>query len=562
MATFNEFKLTKNGANLLSKAQAGETSVNITRASLGSGDWEKQNASAYTMTSLINERMDAPIKSVAYTTTGTTNLVAVLLRENLQSKSFDATEFGVFALDPDIGEILYCCACSDDPQEIPGKGDVSSFEFVFTISISASSASYTESFINDSEVVKKQDLQEQIDAIAGGLRFSGLQAPIFQGMIPNSFAAVGKGAIEVSRASEATYTDKNGLVVYAGIDEPREETEGWLFEGESENICAHSNDADELVVINTGSAKKPVLTPNAGVAPDGSNTAIKVTLNLAGGITDSDLAGVEIPVEYTGSGSTTVTISMWMKSLTESVFVRLDCDGCVSQNGASDIEVQTKWVRFEVPVVLSAGKTDITPLLRLQGGLTGQEVYLLIWGIQVEDCPFATSYIPTNGAVKVRSADKVIVRALGHYSSTDSTGISIVCNLRADWIQNKLISACVFSVANWYDCGQEVTFGAGKNPVWAVGSESELEFIPTVNGFHLACTACPDDGLKVYQDGNGIASSENTIIDSLTDQASQVVSIGGRSDGSLCFFGHISDFRIYDFALSEKEILCLTKEGV
>ncbi len=83
-----------------------------------------------------------------------------------------------------------------------------------------------------------------------------------------------------SRASEGTYVDANGIIRTAAIDEPRfnydpvtGEFLGLMLDKERENFSKWNEDPTQ---ISEWSATTTVVTLNAGIAPDGNNSAAEV----------------------------------------------------------------------------------------------------------------------------------------------------------------------------------------------------------------------------------------------------------------------------------------------
>ncbi len=103
MAQFNETVLTEKGLSLLTKAQMGAplkfTRVAIGDGNLFSGDLKK-------LTSLINETDSLPILELKKVKEGQTVIQAMITNEKMSVGSY-IREIGLFALDPDEGEILY-----------------------------------------------------------------------------------------------------------------------------------------------------------------------------------------------------------------------------------------------------------------------------------------------------------------------------------------------------------------------------------------------------------------------------------------------------------------------
>jgi len=111
MADFGGMVLTSLGLNLLAKAQTG-AALNITRVAAGAGVWA-DDTNAEDVTALVDERLSVPIQSLAVQGDGTVKLTVVISNSGLDT-GFIFRELGVFATDPDLGEILYAVAYSGD----------------------------------------------------------------------------------------------------------------------------------------------------------------------------------------------------------------------------------------------------------------------------------------------------------------------------------------------------------------------------------------------------------------------------------------------------------------
>jgi hypothetical protein len=104
MQATNGLILTALGRQLLMKAQAG-ASIVFTRIRYGGGAWP-DGTNPETMTALVAPAVDLAIQEITVTGDGAAKLTAVLLNSGLEAGFFH-TESGIFATDPDLGEILY-----------------------------------------------------------------------------------------------------------------------------------------------------------------------------------------------------------------------------------------------------------------------------------------------------------------------------------------------------------------------------------------------------------------------------------------------------------------------
>lgn len=113
MSTWTNAVLTNQGATLLAKLTSG-TSLTITRAATGTGYVNTDTLPQ--QTSLSGERQAMQIKAVSYPSPGTCVLPVTLTNDSV-STSYTVTQIGIFAQDPDVGEILLFIA-----QALAGTG--------------------------------------------------------------------------------------------------------------------------------------------------------------------------------------------------------------------------------------------------------------------------------------------------------------------------------------------------------------------------------------------------------------------------------------------------------
>ena len=153
MADFNGTILTDKGRNLLAKALTG-TELKFTKVSLGDGVWN-ESVNPESLTGLVSKKMDLAINALEVTGDGTARLRFVLSNTGL-SEGFFTREIGIYANDPDDGEILYAVTYSKNPDFIPADGVVK-VENVTDIYTVVSNAQNVEAVISDTVVIATKD---------------------------------------------------------------------------------------------------------------------------------------------------------------------------------------------------------------------------------------------------------------------------------------------------------------------------------------------------------------------------------------------------------------------
>ena len=235
------------------------------------------------------------------------------------------------------------------------------------------------------------------------------------------------GDFDFTRATTATRVNSSGLIESVANNIPRiNYLEGscgsWLLEPQSTNTATYSNDFTQGTNFNSGGRTlgDAVLSANQGTAPDGTNTAQKLTDNNNGG------TGA-ISLNSFGAGLTSATdstVSMFVKKDTVRYFVIKFSNFDTNQETSFDLDTAT--VNRGTGVMTNYGNgwyrcsatfsttTDLVGAIQFLitnsssstgGNLRNGSNSTFLWGYQAEYSSFATSYIPTSGTTVVRNED-------------------------------------------------------------------------------------------------------------------------------------------------------------
>ncbi len=137
MANFKSgYILTNAGKALQAKVEAGETTLKLTKMSLGDGTVSSIDDYA-DKTDIVSRKYDMIVSKIEAKAVGCTVIASV--NSQTVEEGFNVTELGLFAQDGD-NEILYCVSYDEDAMYVPGKSDGSAVECEFSVYVQFATA--------------------------------------------------------------------------------------------------------------------------------------------------------------------------------------------------------------------------------------------------------------------------------------------------------------------------------------------------------------------------------------------------------------------------------------
>jgi len=241
---------------------------------------------------------------------------------------------------------------------------------------------------------------------------NGTRAAAIAGVSPTldyRFAREKREIETVSLTDKLTYTGGNGTFVGSdGFIQPATtnvprfdhdpvtgESLGLLVEESRTNLIVGSEKFNVSPWINSGAT----ITPNAGIAPNGTTTATRV----------QDVASATLRVV---AGTTEQRKSIYARATSESGTVAILGHAAIAKYIVTLTET---WQRFDFSIdTTETGGTSIYAVDFRAGTLKD----VLIWGAQLEAASTPSTYIPTTTTAVTRTADSAVIDGTGVITGT------------------------------------------------------------------------------------------------------------------------------------------------
>jgi hypothetical protein len=374
----------------------------------------------------------------------------------------------------------------------------------------------------------------------------------------------------------------NVVTEATGTAIPTSTLKGYLAEGARTNLALQSEALNDAGWVKTASG----VTADAVIAPSGAVSADKLTedattashyvignsISITSGLTyvlsayvksaENSKAGLWV----TGSYFPPAGRHAWFDLSSGTV------GGAQSGVTASIISVGGGWYRCQISVVATGtGSSNFGGLYLTQGGYgdsyagtNGNGVY--VWGAQLEQATFASSYIPTTTASVTRAVDNL--KYIGSSNFNNTAGTTTV-DVTTEWTGNDgngaffIDDSSVFdrmSIWHWSGLNNLITVdrnggGGTRNNVDYAGSTITAGTIMHL-GQRWTSTAN-----ALFRDGS-LRGSDTTL--TLPYDAISGIAIGLRGDVNSPAFANIKNVKSWKKALTDTELNNLTSatEGI
>ena len=310
-----------------------------------------------------------------------------------------------------------------------------------------------------------------------------------------------------------------------------------LAEPQRTNLFPYSEDFSQWVNISSTD------TPNYSTAPDGTNTATRL-------LTSSQDSSYLYVSSLTISDATPYTLSIYVKSNGNGLddFRLYTTTGGTSAN----LTATTEWQRFDCNLTSTTTSTNIG--IR---GVGGQDTDVLVWGAQVEEGSYATSYIPNFGtsAGVTRNQDIFTRGGIGSLINSEEGVLFVEMAALANDLTYRTIS---LNNGTNDECVR-IRFKNSSNSVNGLirnGGSARANIshqVSDIKQFHKLAFKYKSGDSQLWVDGVKVGTSTDTF--ALSTQTQLNFNQGTSSD---IFFGKVRQLQVYNTVLTDEQLLQLT----
>jgi len=354
--------------------------------------------------------------------------------------------------------------------------------------------------------------------------------------------ANGNGDFNATRGSSATRVNKDGLIESVATNVPRldyplidgvvQDCPALLLEPSRENKITYSEDFSNVYWTKNGSS-----VTSGFISPDGTDNAFKLTKTSSGN---------SIVRLVSGLTNVNYTFSIYIKKVNGSENVSI----ILPNGGNTQVTISNEWERYDVTSLPSGGTGAFVGVIL---SAIGDEV--LIYGAQLEQGSYATSYIPTSGSTATRSAD--VCNGSGTSAEfNDSEGVLFaeiaalandstfrVINLRGN--ADNLINFGFKNTSNSIYFYKEVN-NVAHSPVTPSQSVNILEFNKAAVSYSTSTN---------YLWVNGFKTVSSTGVGSFSTSLS---TLNFDNNSTIPFYGKTKQLSTFKTALTDSELETLT----
>jgi hypothetical protein len=314
-----------------------------------------------------------------------------------------------------------------------------------------------------------------------------------------------------------------------------------LAEPQRTNLVTYSEDFTQW--SKTGTTD---VSPNDNISPDGTQNASTVSGLTGSGSNDLYLIVGGNPA------SKTYSFSVYLKG---SGTLRLQISNNVDQGINEIVTLTSDWKRHIVTGTFNSTSGNLSATLDDNGATATQ---YNIWGAQLEEATYPTSYIPTSGSTVTRNQDQFTRDGIGSLINSTEGVLFFQGGILSDDGTTQIIS--LFESAS---SRVSLTFSTTLN---------RIQFYVAINGFTNTVTINAEGFTKtdinkiaLRYGANNYALFINGVKEGENTTQGNTFTVGSLTEltlsNTLPFYGKVKQLQVYDTALTDNQLIQLTGEA-
>jgi len=305
-----------------------------------------------------------------------------------------------------------------------------------------------------------------------------------------------------------------------------------LAEPQRTNLITYSEDFSQSYWTKQ-SGVTPTYNTTETLSPDGTYNATKFIGNGSSGVLKGGISVTGV-----------IARSVYLKSITGTVNVVLkDPNLTVTQK---TLTVTEEWQRFEL---IESNGTSTQGIWIDDIPVSG----IYIWGAQLEEGSYATSYIPTSGSTVTRNQDIFTRDGIGSLINSTEGVLFVEMAALADDLTYREISLSDGTSTNRI----EIRYTTNSNRIQVLirnGSYLALQYdVSSIVDFNKVAFKWKTGDFALWVNGVERATDSTTFVTSGLNRLAFDQSPSGNE-----FFGKVKQLQVYNTALTDEQLLQLT----
>lgn len=345
-----------------------------------------------------------------------------------------------------------------------------------------------------------------------------------------------------TRSTTKTYTNRDGMLATAAVNEPAFDQWGLQLDGQSTNLTVSASDWAFFNHNTNGATAKTTTEQN----PYGASSPIKSAVCA---IANSNVSLVGAPYDMSAVKSLSVFFNI--KTAPSGFFVYVaGASDRVSISSTGEITATATGLTATVESIGGAGWRRLTissaiAVNRFSFNLANVGDEIAFWMVQTEALPFPSSPIPTSGAAATRAADILTLKNPLNIP-VGAGDMTVALEVR----RNPLIPSSSFPII-FHICTLTWLVGDSTRFAWRGGTTDQGALVkPAPSAMETVVYRIKGDQVTV-RCGSAVSTLTRT---GAVAANNMVTNIGSEATGAQNLFGHVRNLRVWRRALTDDQM--------